>query len=52
MPVVVSLIGARRDPQHWTASARRLHAAGASVFTSNAAATRHALSLLTSGGRS
>jgi FdrA protein len=51
-PVVVSLIGARRDPQQLEASARRLHQAGASVFTSNAAATRHALSLLTPGGRS
>lgn len=50
-PVVVSLIGARRDPQGLEASARRLHQAGASVFTSNAAATRHALSLLTSGGQ-
>jgi FdrA protein len=50
VPVVVSLIGARRDPQQLDASARRLHAAGASVFTSNAAATRHALSLLRSGG--
>ncbi|MEO7263242.1 MAG: FdrA family protein [Jatrophihabitantaceae bacterium] len=51
-PVVVSLIGARRDPQQLETSAQRLHAAGASVFTSNAAATRHALSLLISGGRS
>jgi FdrA protein len=50
-PVVVSLIGARRDPQSLEASARRLHQAGASVFTSNAAATRHALSLLATGGR-
>ncbi len=49
-PVVVSLIGARRDPQSLEASARRLHQAGASVFTSNAAATRHALTLLRSGG--
>lgn len=45
-PVVVSLIGARRDPQSLPDSARRLHAAGASVFTSNAAATRHALTLI------
>jgi FdrA protein len=49
-PVVVSLIGARRDPQQLDASARRLHEAGASVFSSNAAATRHALSLLGTGG--
>ena len=52
VPVVVSLIGARRDPQQLDDSARRLHAGGASVFSSNAAATRHALSLLTAGGRS
>ena len=51
-PVVVSLIGARRDPQQLEDSARRLHAAGASVFSSNAAATRHALSLLVPGGQS
>jgi FdrA protein len=51
VPVVVSLIGARRDPQQLDASARRLHQAGASVFSSNAAATRYALSLLASGGR-
>ncbi len=50
VPVVVSLIGASRDPQQPDASARRLHAAGVSVFTSNAAATRHAVSLLTGGG--
>jgi FdrA protein len=50
VPVVASLIGARRDPQQLDASARRLHQAGASVFSSNAAATRHALSLLSSGG--
>ncbi|HEX8092924.1 FdrA family protein, partial [Jatrophihabitans sp.] len=52
VPVVVSLIGARRDPQQLEASAQRLHAAGASVFSSNAAATRHALSLLVPGGTS
>jgi FdrA protein len=52
VPVVVSLIGARRDPQQLDASAQRLQAAGASVFSSNAAATRHALSLLAAtGGR-
>jgi FdrA protein len=52
VPVVVSLIGARRDPQDLEASAQRLQAAGASVFSSNAAATRHALSLLVPGGLS
>ena len=44
--MVVSLIGARRDPQDVYATAERLHRAGASVFFSNAAATRHAFSLL------
>ncbi len=51
VPVVVSLIGARRDRQQLESSAVRLHAAGASVFASNAAATRHALGLLATGGR-
>ncbi len=46
LPVVISLIGARQDPQDTYATAERLHRAGASVFLSNAAATRHALSLL------
>jgi len=46
VPVVISLIGARQDPQDTYATAQRLHRAGASVFLSNAAATRHALSLL------
>jgi FdrA protein len=46
LPVVVSLIGARQDPQDLPATAGRLRAAGASVFLSNAAATRHALTLL------
>jgi len=46
VPVVVSLIGSRGDPQDFAGTAERLHAAGASVFLSNAAATRHALGLL------
>jgi FdrA protein len=46
LPVVISLIGARQDPQDTYATAERLHRAGASVFLSNAAATRHALALL------
>jgi FdrA protein len=46
VPIVISLIGARRDPQQLQASASRLHEAGASVFTSNADAARHAVSLL------
>ncbi len=49
-PVVISLIGARRDPQELTRSAERLHEAGASVFVSNAAAARHAISLIQQGG--
>jgi FdrA protein len=52
VPVVVSLIGARRDPQDLEASGRRLHQAGASVFTSNAAAARCAVSLVNVGGSS
>lgn len=49
VPVVISLIGARQDPQQPGASAARLHDAGASVFTSNAAAARHAVSLVEAG---
>jgi FdrA protein len=45
-PVVVSLVGARRDPQGLDASAGILREAGASVFFSNAAAARHAVSLV------
>ena len=48
LPVVVSLIGVESDPQGLSACARTLHAGGASVFVSNAQATRHALSLLAS----
>jgi FdrA protein len=46
VPVCVSLIGARRDLQDLEASAARLRDAGASVFLSNAAAARHAVSLV------
>ncbi len=46
LPVVVSLIGVEADPQGLSACAMILHASGASVFVSNAQATRHALSLL------
>jgi FdrA protein len=49
VPVVISLIGARRDPQDLPGTAERLRAAGASVFLSNAAATRHALAQLGGG---
>jgi FdrA protein len=48
-PVVISLIGARQDRQDLAGSARRLAAAGAEVFCSNAMATRHALTLLATG---
>lgn len=46
IPVVVSLIGARRDPQSLADSATRLNRAGAAVFASNAQAARHAMSLI------
>ncbi|MHB8186536.1 MAG: FdrA family protein [Dermatophilaceae bacterium] len=48
LPVVVSLIGVENDPQGLTSCAKTLQASGASVFVSNAQATRHALSLLAS----
>ena len=48
LPVVVSLIGVENDPQGLSGCATTLHASGASVFVSNAQATRHALSLLAS----
>jgi FdrA protein len=48
LPVVVSLIGVENDPQGLSACANTLNASGASVFVSNAQATRHALSLLAS----
>ncbi len=46
LPVVVSLVGTERDPQGLTRCAEALRSAGASVFASNAAATRRAVSLL------
>jgi FdrA protein len=49
LPVVVALIGTDADPQGWSRQADALAAAGAAVFASNAAATRHALSLLEAG---
>ncbi len=45
-PVVVSLIGARADPQHMSAQASVLQQAGAHVFTSNAQAARFACGLI------
>jgi FdrA protein len=47
--VVVALCGSAGDPQGRDRQAADLHAAGASVFLSNAAAARHACSLLTGG---
>jgi FdrA protein len=48
---VISLIGASRDPQQPEACALRLQQAGASVFSSNAAAARHAAGLVERGAR-
>ena len=48
LPVVVSLVGTDADPQGRTRCSDALVAAGASVFLSNAAATRHALAQLRS----
>jgi FdrA protein len=45
VPVVVSLCGTSGDPQGRDRQAETLAAAGAAVFASNAAATRHAVSL-------
>ncbi len=45
-PVVVALVGTEGDPQGWSAQADALAAAGAAVFASNSAATRHALDLI------
>lgn len=49
--VVVSLCGSRDDPQDRERQARTLNEAGASVWLSNAAAARHAVSLLDGGHR-
>jgi FdrA protein len=45
VPVVVSLCGTSGDPQGRDRQAETLAAAGAAVYASNAAATRHAVSL-------
>jgi FdrA protein len=47
LPVVVSLIGARSDPQGLAGQAAALQAAGAHVFAANAAAARFACGLVT-----
>ncbi|GAA1309147.1 protein FdrA [Planotetraspora silvatica] len=44
--VVVALVGTEGDPQGLRAQAARLNEAGAAVFTSNAAAARHARLLI------
>ena len=49
-PVVVAVVGTRDDPQDLRAQVAALHAAGAWVFLSNAAAARCALDLLARGG--
>jgi FdrA protein len=49
LPVVVSLCGTASDPQDRQRQAESLVAAGATVFLSNAAATRHAVRLLQIG---
>src|SRR3954453_20990323 len=46
LPVVIALIGTENDPQGWSRQADALQAAGATVFSSNAQATRYALDLL------
>ncbi|WP_428265006.1 FdrA family protein [Haliangium sp.] len=46
LAVVVSLCGTERDPQGRARQEEVLHRAGASVFASNAAAARHAASLI------
>ncbi len=51
VPVLVSLIGTRDDPQGLTRQAEGLREAGAHVFLSNAAATRTAVSLLGGANR-
>ena len=50
VPVVVSLVGTRDDPQDVTRQSRLIHDAGAAVHRSNAAATRAALALLEDAG--
>ena len=49
LAVVVSLCAAQDDPQDVRRQADALHAAGASLFRSNAAAARHAVTLIPAG---
>ncbi len=51
MPVVVSVVGTRDDPQDLRAQVATLSGAGAWVFLSNAAAARCALDLVTGSAR-
>jgi len=51
LAVVGSLCATHEDPQEPRRQAERLHEAGASVWLSNAAAARHAVALVTGGGR-
>jgi hypothetical protein len=51
LAVVVSLCATNDDPQQPRRQAELLHGAGASVWLSNAAAARHAVALVTGGGR-
>jgi FdrA protein len=46
LPVVISLCGTSADPQDRDRQAAELHAAGAAVYSSNAAAARHAVALI------
>jgi FdrA protein len=50
VPVVVSIVGTRDDPQDLRAQVATLSHAGAWVYLSNAAAARAAVDLLTAGG--
>lgn len=50
LPVVVVVVGTRDDPQDLVATCAALHAAGAYVHLSNAAATRAAVDLVSAGG--
>lgn len=50
LTVVVSLIGTAEDPQGLERQAEALRDAGAWVYVSNAAAARHAVRAITSGG--
>jgi FdrA protein len=52
LPVVAACIGTERDPQPLGEQAEQLAAAGAYVFASNAAATRHAAALIAAERRS